>query len=580
MDSLISIKEFKMRFMKPKFFVGLAALLLFSKIGLAATLNVPLDSTSYADLDLTTGVWNIASQELHPKLQIENWNFSAGVGAAIEINVGDGSDGPFNISTYANFGTVSGTTIYLTTRATPFNFTSFELAANYIIEPVGSYPLIIRSQSDVILQNSAGIRCSGMDGENSKQSFVAGSTVSLGGNGRCGGGNGGSGYQTFNASMADGADGGTGISGGGGAPDSTNAANGGGGGGAGGSVESSEYRGQNGTSVHTQAGQDTLNTLIGTELWDYNLHLHLDKGGSGGGAGGAYTPFDGKEATGGGGGGGGGVVVIHAVDDVRLATSSSFITSSGGYGGDSGDGNNWGGAGSGLGGGGGGGAGGKVWIAAGGELTNNASTGFESDIDAFEGNGGNDPVSTPARLGGNATRGSVWLTDSTCDGPTAPNTGCPITSATPNNAVKYGQVLYNTTTDSHFYSKAIDLNNTNPNLESILVTTSNSGNGTLTTWVQASDDAAFTSPTAEIDGSSISTISGHRFLRVHLVLDNNNSTTPIKVTGITINYTPQNTTKFEFVSACGRIDTTWLLILVGMFLIMVPSNLMRPRLKS
>ncbi|MDZ4661386.1 MAG: hypothetical protein SGJ18_07165, partial [Pseudomonadota bacterium] len=193
-------------------------MLIISKICGAASLTVPLNSISTVDLTQTTGVWNTELQELHPTLQVENWDVGGGPGAPININVGDGSDGPFIISTYANFGTVSGNTVTLNTDIkSTFNFTNFDLLNNYAIVPTGSQPLIIRSLSDVRLRDFAGIKCSGGDGESTKQNDSGGTSPALGGSGRCGGGNGGNGNQAISGS---GASGGAGVTGGTGAPSS------------------------------------------------------------------------------------------------------------------------------------------------------------------------------------------------------------------------------------------------------------------------------------------------------------------------------------------------------------------------
>ncbi|MDZ4662699.1 MAG: hypothetical protein SGJ18_13885, partial [Pseudomonadota bacterium] len=317
----------------------------------------------------------------------------------------------------------------------------------------------------------------------------------------------------------------------------------------------------------------------GTEVTgDITLQTDLGRGGSGGGAGGAYTPVDGREGTGGGGGAGGGTIVIHAARDITLNTDKSFIVAYGGNGGSAGDGTAWGG-GTGLGGAGGAGAGGTIWLAAGNQISDLVWDGINRDSGIFADRGfGGSPL-IANRRGADGSFGRVWSTDSDCDGPTAPNTGCSLSAYPWTDAVKFGQTRYKQAL-FEFYTKPIDLNNTKPTLDSLVVAVASPGSGTVTAKVQASDDASFASPTAEVDASQISSVSGHRYLRLHLTLSNTNAITPIKVTGITINFSPQNTSKYEFISACGNIGTSWLLILFAMFLIMVPSHAMRFRLKS
>ena len=569
MDSLTRKNFFRIIGMTTKVLL-IPLITFFSFVSEGTTLIVPLDSSTVGDTTLSTGVWNVASQELHPKIQIENWN-STGLTDPIPLNVGDGSDGPFDSNTYANFGTVSGNTIAMNTGT--YNFTNFHLAANYVIVPVGSGPLTIRSQSNVIVETGAGINCSGEDGQNTKQRDSGGTSPALGGSGRCGGGDGGDGYQ---ATSGTGTSGGAGVTGGSGALATTSAVTGGRGGGGGGGVDSS-YQGSGVTTGQSAAGQDGGSALNGTEITgEVTFRTDLGIGGSGGGAGGAYAPavVDGFEGTGGGGGGGGGTVVIHAVGNINLVDVTSFIAAFGGSGGAAGDGNLWSTPGTGLGGAGGGGAGGTIWLAAGNQISDSANLGSRWEglqaVQRYGGGGDADSV------GADGSFGRIWATDVNCTGTAAGPTNCPLSPDPYVDLTEFGSTRYQLG-NIEFYSKAIDLNNTGPELVSLTV--SSTVPAQVTTMVQASDDGSFASTSGEVAASQISTLSGHRFIRVHITINNNNATTPVKVTGITLDYTPQNTTKFEFVSACGRIDTPWYLILFALFLVMVPSNILRFRFR-
>lgn len=307
------------------------------------------------------------------------------------VDLGDGSDGPFNASTYTNFGTVSGSKIILNLDSkNTFNFTDFVLEAGYVIEPIGSKPLIIKSLLDVRIKANAGIRCGGATGGTGSQMANA-----SGGVGRCGGGGGGDGVVL--SAGTNGSAGGADVTGGAGAI--SDAANPGGGGGGGGYFYSASTG-----SARTNGSQGAV---AGNEYTsDLLFKTTLGRGGSGGGGGGAYTTINGSEGSGGGGGGGGGTVVVFARRDLVLESDSSFISTMGGTGGSGG---------TGLSAGGGGGAGGTIWVVAESVSSQPYVGGIsppESGFVADQGLGGNDGT---GRAGGNGSRGRVWVVDSNCD---------------------------------------------------------------------------------------------------------------------------------------------------------------------
>src|SRR5665213_209398 len=116
----------------------------FSAASQATVISETFDSR--ADLASGTAVWNQALGMVHPTLQVMNYKASF---TPKVISVGDGSDGPFDNTTYASFsagGDVSGNIIRIDTTIHPvLQVTHFILDAGWAIEPVGNQPLIIES---------------------------------------------------------------------------------------------------------------------------------------------------------------------------------------------------------------------------------------------------------------------------------------------------------------------------------------------------------------------------------------------------------------------------------------------------
>lgn len=565
--------------MKRKRLVDLALFILFNlpvTFLLADTLSISLNTLNNVDRVNTTGVWNLGLGELHPPLNIINAaDLTPTPGTARDINIGDGSDGPFNSSTYTSFGTVSGNEIIFNTNSkSVYNFTTFDLGNNMVIRPTGSNPLIIRSQSDVTIRANAGIDCSGNRGTDSKPYGDTGTIpTSSGGTSRCGGGAGGNG----GAPGADGANGTNGdplgvtITGGFGGKLGVDARGGGGGGGGGGFEPSDNTTTQN-DAQDADAAPNTRG-IVGTANSTDHFLNNISYGGSGGGGGGGYFALtSNKNGTGAGGGGGGGVIVIHAGRDVTLTDQYSFVVAHGGIGGDAGDGTDvsLGGVRAGIGGAGGGGAGGTIWIAAGRNYSDLApGSGAYSGVFTRAGDGGS--IGNVDRSGGTPSHGRTWITDNDCvSGLRGSDPNCAVSEDNPTSLSNNGQTRYKTGV-YEFYSQAIDTRNYKPILNSITV--SSSGTGTVTTKILASDNQSFSNPTTEVDPSQISTISNHRYLKLHITLNNASTTTPIKVTSIVVDYTPTATLEFDFKSACGRFGNSLfdLLFFIAIFFFLYKS---------
>ncbi len=354
------------------------------------------------------------AQTVAAKMYIVGTAVGAGVPATESprlIDLGDGSDGEFNTSTYANFGTVSSGLIILNTDTkSVYNFTNFILASGYVIQPIGSRPLIIKSLQDVIIAANAGIRCSGYAGADTNMV-----TNTAGGEGRCGGARGGNG--TIGATGSTGSSGGPNTTGGAGGRNHASDPGGGGGGGG--------YSYQFTATASDGFTMGALDAAAGDEFsTDLLMKTTLGYGGSGGGGGGAYTTADNNEGSGGAGGGGGGVVEIFARRNVTLEANTSFITVMGGDGGEGGNGvARVPGPGLGLAGGGGGGGGGTIFIVAGEQVSSQAYGGPSIPESGFNADGGAGGSNTQNWAGGSGARGRIWIVDKDCDDDVANSCG-------------------------------------------------------------------------------------------------------------------------------------------------------------
>jgi len=105
-------------------------ILLFS-FQVRADLLTETFSTNTFNSTSGTAVWNIALGIVHPGLQVTNYQVLAQPVVPItNFSVGDGSDGAFNSTTYASFGTVSGSVIVVNALTKPvLQVTSLQLDA-------------------------------------------------------------------------------------------------------------------------------------------------------------------------------------------------------------------------------------------------------------------------------------------------------------------------------------------------------------------------------------------------------------------------------------------------------------------
>lgn len=458
-----------------------------------------------------TAIWNQALGVVHPTLQVMNYKpgFSP-----LAVDIGDGSHGSFDISTYANFsvgGDISGNIIRLDLATYPIlKVTTFHLAPTWRIEPVGDQPVIIYSMSDVTIEGE--IHCEGQSGTN-----AVGTTPGVGGQGRCGGLEGGDGAPQF-GNGTNGGDASGLVTGGSAGNDTDAAATVGGGGGGGWNNTSPAGDGVNAFGPFGGFGGANDPDPEFTQLI----------GGAGGGGGGGNDNFAGA-----GGGGGGGVVIIHAARDFNIGTSPSsatgFIYANGGGGGSSNV----------AGGPGGGGAGGAVKVFV-GRTINIYNTGAASQADG--GVGGTNSLAVPTA---NGASGRSWFSSVNYVATTGfytPSEEAPVTP---------GNVEFISTTQS-VETASVDL------LQSLAEVTALNVSPASADFLfeAAGSDDNFISDTTGWTTNLIS-LSHKRYLKMRISITTSDVNNPTMVDSVTLNYDSMARTNFKLEAAgCGRVQRT------------------------
>jgi len=515
-----------MRLKKPDslYLLAFACAVGFGRFGHA--LSISEDFSSIARRDSSTLVWNQSSHQLHPPVLVKDYN-DGGLQSK-NFDIGTGQHGTFTASTYANFsqgGDVSGNIIRINTDTySALEFTTFNLASGWTLQPTGSSPLVIRVQGDVFIAGI--IYCSGDNGENMNGLPAV---ATQGGAGRCGGGDGGNGGTTGLAAQS-GQNGGPiitngagpGVDGptaGGGA---TVAQAGGGGGGA--------YAVSRGLAYDPTAGAGVGGGSVGEMGRDNDFDY--SGGGFGGGGGAAYNAGGaGQNSAGGAGGGGGGYVFITSGGNISITGS---VYANGGNGGSSG--------GTHLAGGGGGGGGGSIAMFAAGTIW---LDGGAVTISADRGSGG----TSPANNGGDGSAGRTFLVDFTdyadlINGASA-EYPVPLVADVGNVRYQTGTFTANTV--------AIDTLNTLPSLVSTANSSTLVGTSTLTVEVAKGSEAGFT-PATWIDVTTVP-FDLDRFIRVQITLNSSGPTAdqvPATVSSLSFTMSGYQQGQFNFVGACGR----------------------------
>lgn len=482
--------------------------LFFLLINFHALANVITeDFSTVAKKESSTAVWNFATGVIHPTLQIANYEVVPGTPLSSDFEVGDGSHGIFDSSTYANFGTLVGSTIIIDANIFPvLKLTRFQLDNTYTLTSING-PLIIYSLSTVTIDGV--IQCSGTNG-----AAASGANGGTGGTGRCGGSNGGTGGNSAQSGNSGLPIAGT-VSGGGGG-NYTGAAPGSGGGGGGAYAGNPGGIGANSVPA-TNAGGLGGNGVAGAN------HEFTILNGSPGGGGGSGSDTEG----GGGGGGGGGTVIIHAVGDVSISATGAIFATGGGGGGAN------------AGGGGGGGGGGSVKIFTPANL--NLTAGINIDV---TGGAGAVPAVANAGDGGIGSFGRTWDMSSTFTGAGSESHG--------SGLISLGTIEY-VTTSQNVISKSYDTQSTLAVFNSI---SANPANPDVVFEVAGSNDDFSSDDTGWLNVSLISTLEKKRYIKFKMTLTNSNALVPTTISDVFINYNSGAKDNFQFKSGCGLITKT------------------------
>jgi hypothetical protein len=484
-----------------------AALLIFFISMSVSAAELSEDFSSLSDFVSGTAIWNQALGKVHPTLQVVNYDDGTTGNPVpptpIAVDVGDGSHGVFDVSTYSRFsvgGDVSGNKIRFDTSAYPIlKVTSFHLAPGWVLEPVGSNPLIIYSLSTISIEGE--IWCQGNIG-----GTPLGSIPGAGGRGRCGGGDGGDGGSgaTGNDGITPNASIGSGKGG-------TSAGMSGGGGGA--------------WSTAFPATAGSNGGVAGTSTSDPTFTNNYGGAGGGGGSG------NGGDA-GAGGGGGGGTVILHAVGDISIGTapssSTGFIYVHGGDGGTT----------TGTGGAGGGGGAGGIQVFSGATIHI-----YNSDIvhptgNAERGTGGTSTSSN----GGLGAAGRNWFSSVTY------NSAGGYYSPGEESPLRPGAIEYNAATQ-FVVTRSFDVQSSFPEYAPITTTPASADFAIEVAGSNddfASDDTGFT--------TNFSLLKNKRYVKFRASITTSNVNTPDMLDTVTITYTPNQRENFEMKAVgCGRV---------------------------
>jgi hypothetical protein len=470
------------------------------------------------DFQNSTLIWNSYFHIIHPRLAI-TYTSGSNNENSLNASVGNGSNGFFDVSTYAQFsvgGVTPGNVITIDTTVFPLlQFTYFNLEAGWTLRGQGSNPLWIEVLGPVDISGT--IDCSGENGVPADSITTA---PTIGGLGHCSGYNGGSGGYSGTPGTQ-----GLPTSGlvTGGSPGVLNAGSGGGGGGG--------YRAFVG---QPQPGSGGNPGAAGSETTDTQFTILA---GGGGGGGGSFN-MAGAGSRGASGGGGGGVIRITSVGDITIAASGQVLAR-GGTGG--------GGVGATAGGGGGGGGGGGIWFQTPGTIYNNGNI----DAGVFSGppDFTNEGVVTGGNDGGRGSDGRTWLTNSSMY--ITGNSENPVT-----DLPDPGETYYSVGAGYIAQSYAYDARNTYPTYTSFNMVATLPGTSTANILIAGSNDDFVNDNTGFLPATSLSSFAGKRFFKFQISLQETTpglASTPATVNFVTANYSGIEQTNFNFSQACGYL---------------------------
>ena len=447
---------------------------------LAAQVTLDL-AAQYADSS-STGVWNRVTQSLHVPFAVTGLE-------STPYSIGNGEDGVFDNTTYANFDALSGAiamTVTLDTSRT-YNFTNFTLPAGVTLKAQGTAPLDIRVQGNAVIDGTIDLK--GIAGTDA---YTPALNTSNGGAAASAGGAGGSGTSSLVASGDGLTPSGTpsGLAGTLSAVGGTDAGAGGGGGNSG--------AGNPGAANAPASGNG------GAAYGDANLVTLVGGGGGGGGAGNTVVG-----SAGGGGGGGGGALSI-AVGGSFTCSVTCLIETTGGAGGNA--------AGPTKAGGGGGGAGGALRLYAGGAGVDNGS------ILSLGGTGG-----TGAVAGGDGSLGVHKFSF------VAPGTFTGTGSENPNTVAS---TTFYSILSHQIISRPYDTQNTFPNYTEFTKTEVLNGGDSTSYEIAGSSDGFVSDNTGYFPVANIDNIDGKRYFRVRVTMQSASAATTPTVTAMAVTYAP------------------------------------------
>lgn len=440
-------------------------------------------------------VWNSGLGRLHPPL--ENFNHS-GANEHYTMDLGNGSLGEFIEARYSSFGSVVGSQLILDSGQyqNGLQVTRFHLAAGWTLTSTGAAPLVIKSQSDILIEGT--IDCSGGAGAG----LLTAGSPATGGVAKCGGQAGGVGGAT----PQKGSSGGPTVTGGdpGGSPGS-----GGGGGG-----------GYNVANPPTNGGGASGGNKGLTDVDHAFSQINSVQGAGSGGGGGMDSGGDG----GGAGGAGGGMVVLFAGQDIQV-TATGSVNAVGGAGGSA----------NGAAGGGGGGAGGSILAFAKRDIL---GAPFAANQMTTVGGAAGSPN------GGAGGRGRTWVVDRLG---VLNNGEIPVSPLVPGGSIVYQEGTFAWT------SVVKDLEVSQGTVQSIDVTTTATLCGTCSIVVEV---ASGISSDFDASGkwSSDFPLSVERYAKYRVTVVNGDRSNSPVITKIGVQYEGTRKDQFDFVTGCGLLQ--------------------------
>ncbi|MCB0414741.1 MAG: hypothetical protein KDD50_10435 [Bdellovibrionales bacterium] len=201
----------------------------------------------------------------------------------------------------------------------------------------------------------------------------------------------------------------------------------------------------------------------------------------------------------------------------------------------------------------------------GGNLTNNRINGFQA-LGGMGGSTGNS--NNEGSSGGNGSVGRFWATDAD---KTFSGTG---SENAPSILIAEQGIVDSQVGQFETVFGVFDSGTLHPIIDSIQDASNVPSGSSLNYFVASSKEQSFSTTTWQ----GLSTVTGQkldRYLKIKVVMDNQVESDPVTLSSLSINYSDGDEMEFDFISACGGVDTLngyWSLILylmpITLFLIM------------